>query len=542
MKKLIALLALCCVIQSPAQVISVEFLEHFEVSDIQDVMDDFGLPPALIPINHEVDYYAVEYMTLHPNGDSVLVSGGMALPSGVECPIPLVCYMHGTIAERIDVPSMQSDEGYLGVLYATSGYASILPDLIGLGSSELLHLYVHAESEAQAGVDMISAAHDLQDELNFNLDNQHFIYGYSQGGHAAMALAKKMEEEYSDVFPLTASAPMSGPYDISGAQASVITADIPYPTPGYLPYVVLSYNEVYGTIYGELTEIFVPPYDSLIGVLFDGEHSMSYINNLMPDIPNQVLVPEVLEAYENEPDHPIRLALEDNDLVDWAPQAPMKLFYCIGDDQVSYLNSIHAYDQFVVNGAPFIEEYDIGNYDHSDCASFAMLGGYYYFGDHYVPYFDVEVEFDVQDVMEGTGDSGSITVTIVDDPGYNLEWSTGDTGETIDNLPPGDYTLTVSNDEGCSETYEIEIGFIVGVENEQTEELKIYPNPAEDILSISGINSRQSLSIFNLQADLIWQSTSSGQSIELDVSNWPPGTYLLRIDGHRTEVRQIVIR
>ena len=44
-------------------------------------------------------------------------------------------------------------------------------------------------------------------------------------------------------------------------------------------------------------------------------------------------------------------------------------------------------------------------------------------------------------------DNGSITVSGSDS--YVYQWSTGDTTQTISNLPPGEYTVTVTSDDGC---------------------------------------------------------------------------------------------
>lgn len=543
MKKLLLGLLIANTLVANTQVISVELIEHYTVSDIQDLMNEVGLPPALIPILYEVDYYSVEYMTLHPNGDSVLVSGGMTLPSGIACPLPLMCYMHGTVAERSEVPSNNSGEGFLGVIYSTGGYAGILPDYIGLGSSDLLHLYVHAESEAQVGVDMIFAIQELQEELGFNLDDQLFVMGYSQGGHAAMALSRKIEEEYAEEITLTASAPMSGPYDISGAQAEVITADEIYPTPGYLPYVAVSYNEVYGTLYEELSDIFIAPYDSIINVVFDGEHSMSYINSLMPDVPNEMLVPEVLEDFETNPNSPIRFALEANDVFDWTPQNPMKLFYCNGDDQVSFQNSVNTIEQFETNGALAVESVDIGDYDHSECAGFAMLGAYYYFGDFYVPYFLPEVEFDVT-ASSGQGiEDGAITANVIGgDAGLTLVWDNGDSGNSIVGLGSGIYTLTITNDEGCSHSLDVFVDVITGISDALQTSLTLIPNPTDDLLRIEGLHGFELIMIYNLGGKLVYQNELTSSQISLDVSTWTPGTYLIHLDGQVPKTEQFIIR
>lgn len=60
-----------------------------------------------------------------------------------------------------------------------------------------------------------------------------------------MATTREIQLNHSDEFTITASAPMSGPYDMSGAQTDYVLSDEPYGAPFYLPYLMFAYNEVY---------------------------------------------------------------------------------------------------------------------------------------------------------------------------------------------------------------------------------------------------------------------------------------------------------
>ncbi len=532
MKRLTTLLAASfAAFASYAQ--TAELLQHYTTDDINTVVSDFNLPLELVAPQYEVDIYRVSYETTHPNGETWPVTGALALPSGITCPLPLSSYQHGTIARKTDAPSYLSDEALLGVLYASVGFACVLPDYIGLGDSPGLHLYVHADSEALASLDLIRAAHTLQDELNFALNDQLFIWGYSQGGHATMALHKLIEEEHADEFTVTASAPMSGPYDISGVQAEVITSDAVYPTPGYLPYVVLSYQEVYGNLYTDLSEVFLPEYAAIIPDLFDGTNSMGYINDQFPAVPSQALLPEVLEAYETDPEHPIRLALQANDLYDWAPQAPVRLYYCEGDDQVSYLNSIVCLDAMVANGASDVLAFNGGDLDHGGCAPLAMFAGFNYFNALKEDSFGLVVEFTIGNATSSGGSDGSINVSIEGNDGYSFNWSNGSASLDLSNVGPGNYTLTLTNSDGCSRNFILEVGVGTSVENELQAQFELYPTPANDLLQL-GAHNFSEVQVFGLNGRMVWQSSVRGQS-SLDVSQLAPGGYILVLDGWMVE-------
>ena len=81
--------------------------------------------------------------------------------------------------------------------------------------------------------------------------------------------------------------------------------------------------------------------------LFDGYHSSGEINDAMPSIPITIMKPEEIYSFEENENHPLRIALEENDLWNWNPQAPIHMFHGEGDELVPYENSQMAYDQFL---------------------------------------------------------------------------------------------------------------------------------------------------------------------------------------------------
>ena len=87
---------------------------------------------------------------------------------------------------------------------------------------------------------------------------------------------------------------MSGAYDMSGVQATVMVK--PYPEPVYLPYLLIGINEIYN-ITDDYSKLFRAPYDSLVPILYNGEYNMDEINTLLPEIPSDVVHPALLEEY-----------------------------------------------------------------------------------------------------------------------------------------------------------------------------------------------------------------------------------------------------
>lgn len=338
-------------------------------------------------------FYRVTYTTLNLTGQLDTVSGLIAVPDNASKVYPRLVYQHGTSGSTQDVPSVnvtQGGEGRLGWLFAGLGYVALLPDYLGLGvSDDEFHPYVHAESEASVALDLLRALPAFTDQYQVHTNNQLFITGYSQGGHAAMALQRAVELDPANEFEVTASAPMSGPYSIGEVMRALILSDEVYYYPAYIPNTALSYQTAYGNIFTQLTDIFKPVYAAPIQQFYEGNLSLSDLNTQLISllvanegacIPTQMIQPAVLDAVEADPNHPINLALRANDVYHWAPQAPTRLYYCMSDDQVPFENSLLARDTMQALGASDLVASDVSpSSDHGECVVPALTQTLFFF-------------------------------------------------------------------------------------------------------------------------------------------------------------------
>ena len=356
---------------------SAELLTSYTQSQLATTAAVFGIPSESFSADYDVNAYRVTY-DMPFLGDTIEVSGALFVPQGFDdpCGLPIHIYMHGTIFDRTDAPSFLSIEGSFGGLMSTLGQLVLMPDYVGLGTSELIHPYVHADSESDAGFYMMRAADALSDELGYALNGQNFISGYSQGGHAAMALARDLTTTaYGDEFPLSGAVPGSGPYDISGTQFPQTFEFETYSNPAYLAYNVIGWNSVYGTLYDDLSEVFQEPYASTMLDLFDGTNDAETINNACPSTLEEFLQPGLVEEIQNDPMHPFQLAALDNDVYQWIPEAPVEMYYCTQDEQVFYQNALVADAWMTENGSTLHSSTNLGAYDHGQCAGLAIFGG-----------------------------------------------------------------------------------------------------------------------------------------------------------------------
>jgi len=369
--------------QNRGDVISVELLQVRTSEDIlQDVISFASdLPESLIRslvvTRYDVAGFRVVYHTIDGQGNPTMASGFVSVPIGSEERAPMVSYHHGTFTEDDRAPSNLGFETILGFAYSSDGYVAMLPDYLGFGASPDFHPYVHAATEASASLDLLRATRNLMNYARIPLNGQIFLTGYSQGGHAVMATLREIETNHASEFNITMTVAGSGPYDVSGVQFEFTTGNPLYPSRAYLPYVLLGYQSVYGNLYTDLSEVFLPPYDTLIPELFDREKDIGEIESNLPAEWRDSFKPEFINAVETDVNHPVRVALADNDLLDFTPRSRVLLVYCTEDEQVSPVNATVAWFvyKFVRRSPAPIGRLSLGPFGHGECIPYALIVG-----------------------------------------------------------------------------------------------------------------------------------------------------------------------
>lgn len=350
--------------------ISSESKGKLTVSEIESLLG------GVISVDYGVQLYKLRYTTTDVRGLPDTASGLLVIPDLPGAIFPPLVFQRGTIDNRLDVPSNLMDAWEASAIAGGLGYVVIAPDLLGVGDSRGFHPYLHAASEASAAIDMIFAAQDFALQNNVQLNDQLFIAGYSQGGHSAMALHREIETNWSDIFTVTATAHMSGPYSLSGIMRDLILSDEPYPFPGFVAYQMLSYNYVYEW-YDSLTQVFKPQFVAPMEQFFNEEIGFFAMDTLLlfqlrndfgQDLPKLMFQDSILNALATDSLFPLNIALRENDTYNWAPRAPTRLLYCSGDDRVKYTNSTLADSVMQLNGALDVGSFDISStLDHREC-------------------------------------------------------------------------------------------------------------------------------------------------------------------------------
>jgi dienelactone hydrolase len=297
------------------EVLSSQAVARFTTAELDGSLEVAGLLDDAGAARCDVELRAIVHGTVGTNGEPATVSGALLVPSGAGCPgpYPLVAYARGTendFGRTLADPS-DRETALLASMFAAQGYAVVATDYLGYaGSDHAFHPYLHAETEASTIIDSIRAARKAMRDLDVPLADGLFVTGYSQGGHAAMATHRAIERERPEGIAITASAPMSGPYDLSLNLGQQLAG---------LPALVASRLDP--GLAGAITHLgdWALPRDQ---------------EGLLQSLPA------------------LRQALQDNSVVDWTPEAPMLLCHGSRDPVVPFADAVAAQSSFAARGAP----------------------------------------------------------------------------------------------------------------------------------------------------------------------------------------------
>jgi Secretion system C-terminal sorting domain len=136
-----------------------------------------------------------------------------------------------------------------------------------------------------------------------------------------------------------------------------------------------------------------------------------------------------------------------------------------------------------------------------------------------------------------TGSNGTAIAVITQGvPPYHYNWSNGGVTDTITSLAPGNYTVTVIDGMGCSDTLSGIVQNLTGITGpvDPSLSINIYPNPSNGpftvVLTGTGYHSIKLLN--ELGQPVYTGALNAGQQeqkLQLDVSGFDNGIYLVQI-------------
>lgn len=314
--------------------------------------------------------YRIDYKSTDAFGREVTTSGLMMVPV-LETPTALFVYQHGTLFGRIELPSstpLYREGDAMGFCFASLGYVTLLPDYLGFGDGTGVHPYLHADTEAGVARDFLRASKAVLNRLNVTASDKLFVAGYSQGGHAAMALTRLLESDPDQEFTVAATAPMAGPYSLTETIQEVMTRPTQH-SAAEAAYIVMGLNPIY-SFYKDLKDVIRPDYVKEVATLFDGSRDWPYVLKAMHMTPAELIQPEYLKGIADQSNSAFQAALEANEVYQWVPRSPIRFLHGRGDHEVPYSNSLIAFHYMAERGAS-VELINLG--DDVDHAKGAVL-------------------------------------------------------------------------------------------------------------------------------------------------------------------------
>jgi predicted esterase len=239
--------------------------------------------------------YRIEYETVGGLNEATSASAALMVPAGVGAQCsgkrPILLYAHGTTTDRsYDIANLNDNSNAEGLLlaafFATQGYVVVAPNYAGYDTSKLTyHAYLVADQQSKDMEDALTAARaalPISSALLTSDSGQLFITGYSQGGYVAMATVRAMEAEHK---PVTAAAPMSGPYTLAAFVDAVFAGEVTLDAPTVTAFLITAYQRVYRNVYSSTADVFEAQYATGIESLLPSTtpRSQLYAQGKLPE-------------------------------------------------------------------------------------------------------------------------------------------------------------------------------------------------------------------------------------------------------------------
>ncbi|BDI29033.1 hypothetical protein CCAX7_10840 [Capsulimonas corticalis] len=303
------------------------------------------------------EFYKIRYRSVDAKGRPAVLSGLLVLPHG-GAPRGLIVFDHGTISHREAAPSRytgaakSSEEQAATLAFASGGYAIAMPDYPGLGDDKGIHPFPMARLSSPSSVDLIAPARAAAQQLHITVGRPLFITGYSEGGAIAMWTVRTLEQSPAMAAQLTASAPLSGPYDLSDVTPRSLLAPSANATvfAGRLYLMAYLMHTAYKNRGVKLTDYLAPAMALVVSRVFDrGLTDEVIVKRLVvtatllraKNSMDRLTTPRLREALrKTDPADPIMRELLENNCYDWSPRARM-LLVCLQSDPLVTAENTH---------------------------------------------------------------------------------------------------------------------------------------------------------------------------------------------------------
>ena len=161
-------------------------------------------------------------------------------------------------------------------------------------------------------------------------------------------------------------------------------------------------------------------------------------------------------------------------------------------------------------------------------------------------YPGVQLAYTIQNVSSSGASDGMITVSPGGTAPFTFVWNSGSlTGDTLMNLVPGSYQVTVTDANGCSAS----ATFVVDPAPNAIGDLKtggllsLSPNPARGELTIKASFPARQICVYNALGQLVLsEPVQQPENSVLNIENLPVGAYVAEVKGQNQTARKSWIK
>ena len=160
---------------------------------------------------------------------------------------------------------------------------------------------------------------------------------------------------------------------------------------------------------------------------------------------------------------------------------------------------------------------------------------------------DIEINYTVQNATTVSSLDGSISIDTIGGGimPYSFYWENGDTTSNLNNINAGNYSLTITDSNGCEKVFVFE----VSATNATSDffdffDIPIYPNPVDNVVNIdlSKVNETAELFFYNNRGQIIYEAEVRAAIKQINVANFYSGVYYLKIRiGEFLMIKKIIV-
>jgi|GEM_PF-2026247 len=315
----------------------------------------------------DVALYRLIYNTETPGGEPVQASGVVLIPQRNN-PAAMLSLHRTTIFHNSEAPSnvnINSSAGLndvnavwtnLGPVSASGGFITVMPDLLGWGSSgNLLPPYLVSFSEGIVSLDMLKAAVEFLDSEEIEWNRDLFVTGYSQGGSTTMSAIRSIQADPHQQFEITAASAGGGAYNLEDLAATILEKEELAFSPYYV-FFVKAYRDTYFPT-RPLSTFFNSPYDLRIESeqLFRGGYFGYQIEERLTSQTNLLVLNTFRNQYITGGETDFRNALAENNLSRFHVQSPLRIYHGDQDEIIPYSEVEKSVEDLVRSGSEDVQ-------------------------------------------------------------------------------------------------------------------------------------------------------------------------------------------